>query len=62
MKKANYQRPLLEKVVVVQVEDLLVTVSGKSGSLSDGTEIGDGGSDDGEVIPYAKRSGGFWDD
>ena len=57
--KKIYEKPIVE-CIGAGIYHLLVSVSGTSGSLSDGTEIGGGGDDDGEVISAAKR--GLWDD
>ena len=57
--KKIYEKPIVE-IIGVNFSHLLVTVSGKDSSTSDGTVIGDGGDDDGDVIPAAK--GMFWDE
>ena len=51
--KKIYEKPIVE-IIGVNFSHLLVTVSGKDSSTSDGTVIGDGGDDDGDVIPAAK--------
>ena len=58
--KALYSKPLIRWVDMEADEPMLVVVSRTTGSLSDGTEIGDGGEDDGWVMPSVKKD--LWDD
>lgn len=54
--KKNYSAPSIEIVLSIN-DEVLVTVSGVTGKLSDGTQIGDGGDDDGSASPSAKERG-----
>ena len=59
--KKIYLSPRTRWVDMGADEPMLVVVSGTSGNLSDGTEIGDGGEDDGEVISAVKGNTNIWD-
>ena len=52
--KKTYEVPILE-IAPFEQEHLMVVVSRTTGGTSDGTDIGDGGDDDGTVYGAGKR-------
>lgn len=54
--KKNYLTPTSEIIFSIN-DELMVVVSGATGSLSDGTNIGDGGEDDENAAPSVKEHG-----
>ena len=52
--KRIYVSPKTE-LIATWGKEIMVTVSRATGKLSDGTDIGDGGEDDGSADPYANQ-------
>ena len=60
--KTEYQKPLTRWVDMEAGEPVLVVVSRVTGTLSDGTNISDGGEDDGSATAAVKSEKNLWDD
>ena len=54
--KKTYSTPTIEIILSIN-DEVMVAISNATGSLSDGTHIGDGGEGDENATPSAKEHG-----